>query len=99
MKAFIVLAHPEHQSFNGAMYRAAMEALSAQGHEVRTSDLYAMRFDAASGRHNFLTVKDPAYYKQQTEELYASENHGFACSRRRSYTLRSGSSKVRELNC
>ncbi len=99
MKAFIVLAHPEPQSFNGAMYRAAMEALGAQGHEVGTSDLYAMRFDAVSGRHNFLTVKDPAYYKPQTEELYASENHGFACPRRRSSTVRSGSSKARELNC
>lgn len=77
MKVFIVLAHPEHQSFNGAMYRTALETLTAEGHDVKTSDLYAMRFDPVSARHNFLTVKDPDYYKQQTEELHASENYGF----------------------
>ncbi|MGJ4946387.1 NAD(P)H-dependent oxidoreductase [Bradyrhizobium sp. HKCCYLS1011] len=78
MKVFIVLAHPEHQSFNGAMYRAAVEALSAAGHEVKTSDLYAMQFDPVSSRHNFITVKDPDYFKQQIEELHASESYGFA---------------------
>jgi NAD(P)H dehydrogenase (quinone) len=78
MKVFIVLAHPEHQSFNGAMFRTAVDVLSSAGHEIKTSDLYALRFDPVSSRTNFLTVKDPDYYKQQTEELYASESYGFA---------------------
>ncbi|UFZ04262.1 NAD(P)H-dependent oxidoreductase [Bradyrhizobium ontarionense] len=78
MKVFIVLAHPEHQSFNGAMFRTAVDVLGAAGHEIKTSDLYALRFDPVSSRTNFLTVKDPDYYKQQTEELYASESYGFA---------------------
>jgi putative NADPH-quinone reductase len=78
MKVFIVLAHPEHQSFNGALFRTAIETLCADGHEVRTSDLYAMRFDPVSGRHNFITVKDPNCFKPQIEEMYATEAYGFA---------------------
>jgi NAD(P)H dehydrogenase (quinone) len=78
MKVFAVLAHPEHQSFNGAMFRTAVEAFTAGGHEVRTSDLHAMQFDPVSGRHNFITVKDPDYFKQQIEEMHATEAYGFA---------------------
>jgi len=52
--------------------------MSADGHEVRTSDLHAMQFDPVSSRHNFITVKDSVYFKPQIEELYASENYGFA---------------------
>jgi len=78
MKVFIVLAHPEPQSFNAAMFRAAVDALVKAGHEVKTSDLYTMQFDPVSGRHNFTTVKDPTYLKLQMEEMYASEAKGFA---------------------
>jgi NAD(P)H dehydrogenase (quinone) len=77
MNVFVVLAHPEHQSFNGAMFRTAVDTFGAS-HELRTSDLYAMQFDPASSRRNFITVKDPGYFKQQVEELHASESYGFA---------------------
>ena len=78
MKVLIVFAHPEQQSFNGAMFRTAVETLSAAGHEVATSDLYTMQFDPVSGRHNFLTLKNPDYFKQQLEEMHATETYGFA---------------------
>ena len=78
MKVLVVLAHPEPMSFNGAMYRAATEALLREGHEVKVSDLYQMDFDPVSGRHNFTTVKDPNYFKPQIEEMFATEAHGFA---------------------
>ena len=78
MKILIVFAHPEHQSFNGALFRAAVETLTAAGHEVKTSDLYAMGFNPASDRHNFITLKDPDYFKQQVEEMHATETYGFA---------------------
>jgi NAD(P)H dehydrogenase (quinone) len=77
MKAFVVYWHPEPQSFNGAMFRAACDALAAAGHEVRTSDLHAMRFDPVSSRNNFTTVKDPDYFKPQAEEMFATESNGF----------------------
>ena len=78
MRVFIVHAHPEPQSFNGAMTRAATEALTAAGHEVIVSDLYAMGFNPVSDRRNFATVHDPNYYRQQAEEAYAAAVDGFA---------------------
>jgi len=78
MRVFVVYWHPEPQSFNAAMFRTACETLAAAGNEVRTSDLRQMRFDPVSSRKNFTTVKDPNYFKQQVEEIEATEVNGFA---------------------
>ena len=78
MRVFIVHAHHEPKSFNGAMTRQATAALQAAGHDVVVSDLYAMGFNPVSDRRNFLTVKDPERLRQQTEEAYAAEHDGFA---------------------
>jgi NAD(P)H dehydrogenase (quinone) len=78
MRVFIVHAHHEPQSFNGAMTREAVAALTERGDEVMVSDLYAMGFDPVSGRRNFTTVADPTYLKQQAEEAHAVLNDGFA---------------------
>jgi NAD(P)H dehydrogenase (quinone) len=78
MNVLIVYWHPEPRSFNGALFRRACETLAGQGHAIRTSDLLEMRFDPVSGRQNFTTVADPGYFKQQTEELHATEKEGFS---------------------
>ena len=78
MNVFIVHAHPEPGSFNSALTALAETALRRLGHRVRISDLYAMGFNPVSGRRNFTTVKDPAFFKQQLEELHASQNGGFS---------------------
>jgi NAD(P)H dehydrogenase (quinone) len=78
MRVFIVHAHHEPKSFNGAMTREATAALSAAGHEVVVSDLYAMGFDPVSDRRNFLTVKDADRLRQQAEEAHAAAHDGFA---------------------
>lgn len=78
LKVLLVLAHPERRSFSGAMADAAIEALTALGHQVTVSDLYGMGFDPVSDRRNFARVKDPDYYKQQVEEDHATETDGFA---------------------
>jgi len=78
MNVLIVHAHPEPASFNGAMTRIARDVLTAQGHQVTVSDLYAMGFHAASDRSNFATVADAGYFKPQAEEALASEHGGFA---------------------
>jgi len=77
MRIFIVHAHHEPTSFNGAMTQLAKAALVAAGHEVIASDLYAMKFDPVSDRRNFVTVKDSNCLKQQNEEAYASEFQGY----------------------
>jgi len=78
MKVFIVHAHHEPRSFNGALTNVAQQALTSEGHEVKISDLYAMKFDPVSDRRNFTSVKNPDYLKQQVEEMHASEVNGFA---------------------
>jgi NAD(P)H dehydrogenase (quinone) len=78
MKFFIVHAHPEPNSFNGALTNYATEVLKKAGHEVIISDLYAMQFNPVSDRCNFTSQKNPDVYKQQVEELYATEVDGFA---------------------
>jgi NAD(P)H dehydrogenase (quinone) len=78
MNVLIVHAHHEPQSFSSALKNVAQETLLRQGHQVAVSDLYAMQFDPVSDRHNFSSVQDPAYLKQQQEELHASEIGGFA---------------------
>ena len=78
MNVLIVYSHAEPQSFNGALFRTAQETLRAAGHSVQTSDLYAMKFDLVSDRRNFTTVKNPDFFKQQIEEMHATEAGGFA---------------------
>lgn len=77
MNVFLILAHPERRSFNGAMFDTAAETLRGAGHTVATSDLYRIGFDPVSSRRNFTTVHDPDYLKLQAEELHASEHAGF----------------------
>ena len=78
MKALIVHAHHETQSFSSALHRQAAHTLTELGHEVQVSDLYAQGFDPVSDRRNFLSVHDPNYLKQQFEERHASDVGGFA---------------------
>ncbi|RSL51414.1 hypothetical protein CEP53_008457 [Fusarium sp. AF-6] len=53
MKVFIVFAHPEPQSLNGSLLKVAVEELEAQGHEVKVSDLYAMKWKAQVDHEDF----------------------------------------------
>lgn len=41
MRVLIVHAHPEPQSFNGALTHQAVTILTGSGHTVEVSDLYA----------------------------------------------------------
>lgn len=78
MNVFVVLAHPETQSFNGAMFDTAVRTFESSGHTVAVSDLYRMGFNPVSDRRNFTTTKDPDYLKLQIEETHATEHEGFA---------------------
>jgi NAD(P)H dehydrogenase (quinone) len=78
MRYLIIHAHPEPKSFNGALTRHAQRALTAAGHEVKVSDLYAMKFNPVFGRHNFTTVKDPEHFNPKVEETHAVDAGGLA---------------------
>ena len=49
---FIVYAHPERKSLNGAILDATAEALRSRGHKVTVSDLYRMSFNPLLSRND-----------------------------------------------
>lgn len=73
-KVFIVHAHPEPRSLNGALTALAVETLAAAGHQVRVSDLYAMGWKALADGADFLARTDPArlFYAQESGHALAS---------------------------
>lgn len=67
MNILIVYAHPEPKSFNGAMKDLAVSALTKQGHQVKVSDLYEMKFKALADQKDFAELEYPEFLKDQTE--------------------------------
>lgn len=78
MKVFIVYAHPEPKSFNGAMKDLAVSVLTEQGHQVQVSDLYSMNFKAVADRADFLELENPDFFKYQIEQNIAYEHKKLA---------------------
>ena len=78
MKVFIVYAHSDPTSFNGAMFRIAQETLREAGHEVRVSDLYEMGFNPVPGFHDVTAPVGDEIYQIQVEQKNASENGTYA---------------------
>jgi NAD(P)H dehydrogenase (quinone) len=78
VKVFIVHAHPEPRSFSGIMKDAAVETLTRAGHEVRVSDLYAMRFKASLDADDFPAAADSSFFKAQAEQMHAHEKGALA---------------------
>lgn len=74
MNIFIVYAHPEPQSFNGAMRDTAAEVLTKAGHAVRVSDLAAMEFKAVSDANDFPRRADPERLVFSVEQRAALES-------------------------
>ncbi|BCG57390.1 NAD(P)H-dependent oxidoreductase [Paenibacillus sp. URB8-2] len=78
MNVLIVYAHPEPKSFNGALKDLAVAALTAEGHQVQVSDLYAMNFKAAADRDDFMMPENPDFFKYQLEQGHASRTNSFS---------------------
>jgi NAD(P)H dehydrogenase (quinone) len=45
MRALVLYAHPNPQSYGAALHRAVLEALQAAGHDIDDCDLYGEGFD------------------------------------------------------
>ena len=74
MKAHIVLAHPEGQSFNALLAATSQKMLQAAGWQTTLSDLYAMDFDPREGPHHYAARKNAAAFHAQTEQRFNAEN-------------------------
>lgn len=68
MKILVVSAHPEPRSLNASLTRFAVDHLRATGHEVRESDLYAMKWKATVDADDF-----PADAPDRLHVMAASE--------------------------
>ncbi|MBM3601176.1 MAG: NAD(P)H-dependent oxidoreductase [Alphaproteobacteria bacterium] len=72
MKVLWVFAHPEPRSLSGSLRDAALAALTGAGHEVKQSDLHAMKWKAVADTEDF-PARDPAerlYYMAASQEAY-----------------------------
>lgn len=78
MRFFIVYAHPEEQSFNGALKDTAVKTLTDLGHDVVVTDLYGENFNPVPGRHDFTTTQDTSLFHFQKEQGHAAEQNSFA---------------------
>lgn len=78
MNVLIVFAHPERQSFGGAMLDTAVATLEAAGHEVVVSDLYRDGFAAAAGAADFTARADATQLNLGNEQAHAARQGGFA---------------------
>lgn len=78
MNTLVVLAHPEPRSFNAHLARVAQETLSAGGHGVRISDLYAADFDPRESPRHFANRHDPERFDVQAEQCFNWEGRSLA---------------------
>ncbi len=77
MKILLVFAHPEPQSFNGALLRTAIAHLRGRGHDVQISDLYALQFDPSAGPADYVERANPEVYEYRAEMKHALAGPGY----------------------
>lgn len=73
MNVFIVHAHPEPQSFTASMLRTAVADLTAAGHHVEVSDLYAMHWNPVASAADFGARRNPDYLVYALEQRHGHE--------------------------
>ncbi len=74
MNVLIVHAHYEAKSFNSALKNRAVDVLTAAGHDVRVSDLYAMNWNPVASTADFSAPSDPDYCVYALEQRKGHES-------------------------
>ena len=74
MKVLIVHAHYEDKSFNSALKNQAVDTLTAAGHEVQVSDLYAMNWNPVASKADFAEPSNPDYCTYALEQRKGYES-------------------------
>ena len=78
MKVLIVHAHYEDQSFCTALKNQAVATLTAAGHAVQVSDLYAMQWNPVASQADFAAPDNPDYCVYALEQRKGVENGSIA---------------------
>lgn len=58
MRVLVLYAHPVETSYNAALHKATVDALTAAGHQVDDCDLYAENFNPVMSREERLEYHD-----------------------------------------
>ena len=74
MRAHVVLAHPEPQSYNAHLAATARRTLEQLGWTVTISDLYAMGFDPCERASHFADPLSAERFDVQSEQRHACAN-------------------------
>jgi NAD(P)H dehydrogenase (quinone) len=74
LRAHIVVAHPEPNSYNTHLANLAKRTLNDRGWSVTVSDLYAMGFDPCEKAEHYVDQLDPSRFDVQSEQRQASLN-------------------------
>jgi len=74
VNVFLIYAHPEPKSLNGALKDLAVTTLTGLGHQVELSDLYAMRWKAVADAADFPapTHPDRLQYGRESKHAFAA---------------------------
>ncbi|MEW9678468.1 NAD(P)H-dependent oxidoreductase [Pseudomonas sp. TE50-2] len=70
MRALIVLAHPEKQSFNAHLAEKARQAWLERGHQAVIIDLYEENFDPREGSWHYQARKDFGKFDPMQEQRH-----------------------------
>ena len=79
MNVLIIFAHPEPLSFNAALKSEAIATLTAAGHAVTVSDLYAMKWNPSLGPDEFAHDRaNPDFLDLSREQEHAHRHDSHA---------------------
>ena len=87
MKAHLVFAHPNLQSYNGKLRDTAIETLEANGWTVSVSDLFQMKFKASADEGDFISLHNPTFFDLQIEQQIATQKQTFTADIKREQQL------------
>lgn len=87
MKAHIVFAHPNLQSYNGQLRNTAIQTLEAFGWSVSVSDLYQMKFKASADEDDFTSLYNVDFFDLQVEQQSASQRQTYSADITREHQL------------
>jgi NAD(P)H dehydrogenase (quinone) len=75
MRAHIVVAHTEPQSYNAHLAHIGRQALEAKGWSVTVSDLYQMDFNPCERASHYVSPLEPKRFDVQSEQRHASNTN------------------------
>ncbi|MCZ8298397.1 NAD(P)H-dependent oxidoreductase [Flavobacterium sp.] len=87
MKAHIVFAHPNLQSYNGLLRNTAIQTLEAFGWSVTVSDLYQMKFKASADEDDFTSLYNEDFFDLQVEQQTATQRKTYSADIVREHQL------------